>query len=77
MQAPRMTRRRKMEIAPSGFYPDDEPYTLRIFDLTCPAGADLPHSERGHWQGQSDIEALDQDHFVLIVRSGVVRERAR
>jgi hypothetical protein len=28
------------------------------------------HSERAAWQERSDIEALDEDHFVLILRPG-------
>jgi hypothetical protein len=41
-----------------------------LFDLRLPGTAERLHCERAAWQEQSDIESLDKDHFVLIVRTG-------
>ena len=32
------------------------------------------HSERAFWQERSELEALDEDHFILVVRSEPGRE---
>ncbi len=48
-----------------------------LFDLRIPGVAERLHRERAAWQERGDIEALDQNHFVLIVRPGTpVREAA-
>ena len=61
----------------SPLYPDSRAYEIAIFDVSIPEGAERLHCERAAWQERSDIEALDKDHFVLIVRLGVsVREAA-
>jgi hypothetical protein len=41
-----------------------------LFDLRIPSAVERLHRERAAWQEQSDIEALDEDHFILIVRPG-------
>ena len=46
-------------------------YTLVVFDIRIPGVAERLHRERAAWQRQGDIEALDQDHYVLIIRPGV------
>ena len=43
---------------------------LVLFDVRIPGMAKRLHCERAYWQELSDIEALDEDHFVLIVRLG-------
>ena len=64
------------------FAPQDQSYTkvpeyiLVIFDIRIPGVADRLHRERAAWQEQSDIEALDKDHFMLIVRPGGARRPA-
>ncbi len=55
---------------PREVYPDSGSYELAIFDLRIPGVAESLHGQRAAWQGNSDIEALDRDHFVLIVRAG-------
>jgi hypothetical protein len=57
--------------------PDSEPYELVLFDLRDPEACKSLHKQRAVWQERSDIEALDEDHFVLIIRPGAaVREAA-
>ena len=43
---------------------------LVLFDVRIPGMAGRLHCERSYWQERSDIEALDEDHFVLILRLG-------
>jgi hypothetical protein len=58
-------------IAPlSKFYPDPQTELWTLFDLRIPGTADRLHRERAAWQEWGDLEALDEDHFVLIVRPG-------
>ncbi len=44
-------------------------HKLVVFDVRYPGIAERLHRERAVWQERSDIEALDQNHFVLIVRT--------
>jgi hypothetical protein len=44
-----------------------------LFDLRLPGTPERLHRERAAWQEHSDIEALDQDHFALIVQPGGAR----
>jgi hypothetical protein len=48
-------------------------FTLAIFDLRIPGGVERLHSERAAWQEYTDIEMLDFDYAVLIVRPGAAR----
>jgi hypothetical protein len=50
--------------------PNSDTYPLVIFDIRVPGVAKQLHYERAAWQRQSDIAALDQNHYVLIIRSG-------
>jgi hypothetical protein len=65
-KGPRMTR-------PRSVYPNREAYELVIFDVRIPDVAELLHRERAAWQEHGDIEALDEGHFVLVVRPGGLR----
>jgi hypothetical protein len=60
-------------IRPRPVYPNREAYELVIFDVRIPHIAERLHHERAAWQERGDIEALDENHFVLIVHAGVVR----
>jgi hypothetical protein len=60
----------------SGFYPSERTKTWVLFDLRDAGAVEELHRARAVWQDQSDIEALDEDHFILIVRPGLVSERA-
>jgi hypothetical protein len=47
-----------------------------LFDLRSPNAVEELHRGRAIWQEDSDIEALDEDHFVLVVRPGAARRLA-
>ena len=65
-----------MLTPPPGSVPNSGESTLVLFDLRIPGVADRLHRERAAWQERSDIEALDGDHFVLIVRPGISSREA-
>lgn len=52
-------------------YRSAEASTLAVFDVRVPGIAERLHRERAAWAEYADIEALDQNHYVLIVRPGV------
>ena len=56
-------------------YPDRRSYELAIYDIRIPGTAERLHRERAAWQ-QSEIEAIDKDHFVLTVYPGGARRLA-
>ena len=61
-------------IRPRSVYPHNrEAYELVIFDVRIPDVAERLHRELAAWQEHGDIEALDEGHFVLVVRPGGVR----
>jgi hypothetical protein len=41
-----------------------------IFDLRDPDAVARLRRERAAWQERSDIEALDEDHFALVIKPG-------
>jgi hypothetical protein len=47
-----------------------------LFDLSNPEEVEALHRARAVWQEDSDILALDEDHFILIVRPGGVSRLA-
>jgi hypothetical protein len=51
-------------------YPSSSECMVVLFDLRLPEAAERLHRERAAWQAQSDVEALDKDHFALTVRPG-------
>jgi hypothetical protein len=57
-------------------YPSSSECMVVLFDLRLPGTTERLHRERAAWQEQSDIEALDQNHFVLIVQPGGARRLA-
>lgn len=60
-------------IAPRDeFYSRPETEARIAFDLRIPGTAARLHRERAAWADNGDIEALDQNHYVLTVRPGVV-----
>ena len=62
-----------MTAPQSEFYPRERIETWVLLDLRDAGAVEELHHARAVWQGQSDIEALDEDHFVLVVRTGGVR----
>jgi hypothetical protein len=65
-----------MALAPKEIYPSSDPYDVVLFDVRIPDVAERLQSERAAWKESGDIEALDEDHFVLIVRPGGVKRWA-
>ncbi len=66
----------RMDFASRKAYPDNDEYTLAIFDLRYPGVSERLHSERAAWGDHGDLEAVDEDHFVLIMRPGGSRVAA-
>ena len=58
-------------------YRSTEQSTLTVFDVRIPGTAERLHRERAAWAEHADIEAIDRDHYVLVVRPGGARESAR
>jgi hypothetical protein len=58
------------------FYPEVETEVRILFDLRIPGSAERIHRERALWQERSDIEALDEDHFILVIRPGAAVQGA-
>jgi hypothetical protein len=65
-----------VDFAPKGSYQNDSPYELTIFDLRIPGVAGRFRSERAAWGQYADVEMLDMDHPILVVRPGAAREIA-
>jgi len=59
-----------MKFAPGSLYPSAPESIVVVFDARVPGGAERLHRERASWGAYGDIEALDEDHFVLVVRPG-------
>ena len=59
------------------YHSNNPPALLILFDLNDPAAVERLHHERAGWQGDSDIEALDADHAVLLVYAGGARRLVR
>ena len=57
-----------MGFGPRKAYPHDGEYTLSVFDLRYSGIVEQLHHERAAWGEHGDIEALDEDHFILIRR---------
>lgn len=49
---------------------NDAECILVVYDLRDPKACRDLHTQRAAWQGCSDIAALDEGHFVLIIRPG-------
>ena len=65
-----------MTAPPQRLYPSDPECLLIAFDLREMGAAAALHKQRAAWAEYSEIEALDKDHFVLIVRPGWASEAA-
>jgi hypothetical protein len=65
-----------MLTPPHKLYPNSEPYELVSFDLRDLNACRSLHGHQAAWQEHSDIEALDEDHFVLIIRPGAGAQEA-
>ena len=58
-------------------YPSSSECMVVLFDLRLPGTPERLQRERAAWQEHSDIEALDKDHCVLIVRPGRAQRLAK
>ncbi len=65
-----------MTLAPSGLYLTDPECLITLFDLRQPGAAEALHQQRAALAEYSDLEALDVDHFALIIHPGWVLEPA-
>jgi hypothetical protein len=70
-----MTVRRSPHVGYRYRYPDPESLVV-VFDLREPDGPSELHNQRAIWAEYSDIEALDEHHFVLLIRPGGALEAA-
>ena len=61
-------------MTPPEVYPSKGTYSLTIYDLRAPESARSLHRERAIWQERSEIEALDMDHFILVVQPATASE---
>ena len=62
-------------LAPDILYLIKNPECLVvIFDLREPSGPAELHRQRAAWAQYTDIEALDEHHFALILRPGWASE---
>ena len=61
------TRRRSKLLALHRSIRESGPDTLVIFDVRIPAVAERLHEKRAEHQERSEIEALDQNHYVLLI----------
>ena len=60
-------------MTPDRDYRTKEYSTPIIFDLRVPGNPERLHRERAAWREYADIEMLDFDHAVLIIRLGAAR----
>jgi hypothetical protein len=64
-------------IRPQPLYPASSSHCIAVlFDISNPEEAEALHRARAVWQEDSDILALDEDHFILVVRPGGARRLA-
>jgi hypothetical protein len=59
-----------MSLAPEELYPNAPDYIVVLFDVRIPGVAERLHSVRAACRECGDIEALDHNHYVLLIRPG-------
>jgi hypothetical protein len=74
--APTMRKDPKLTAPPQRLYPNYPDCLVVLFDLREPGGAAELHRQRATWAEYSDIETLEEHHFVLIIRPGSAMEAA-
>jgi len=52
-------------------YPKSGTYVLVIYDLRVPGTAVRLVREIEAWRGHANVEAVDDDHFALLIRPGL------
>jgi hypothetical protein len=63
-------------FAPHQLYPNNPECLIILFDLREFEAVEQLHCERATWQELSDIEALTEDCFALMLRPAGVRRLA-
>ena len=64
-------------IAPQRSIEDSDAHTVVIFDVRIPAVAERLHEKRAEHRERCEIEALDENHYVLIFWSREAQEAAK
>jgi hypothetical protein len=62
--------------APTTLYLDHPECLVVVFDLREPGGPSELHKQRTAWAEYSDMAALDEHHFALLIRPGWTLEEA-
>jgi hypothetical protein len=71
----RVGKRRKVDVlSPRASVPDSKAIISVLFDTSDPEQCEPLHRLRALLQGDSDIEALNEDLFVLHILPGGVKE---
>jgi len=65
-----------MTAPPQRLYRNHPKCLVVVFDLREPGGPSELHKQRAAWAEYSDIEALDEHHFALLIRPGGAVEAA-
>jgi hypothetical protein len=71
-----MRPRRTRIVTSKRAYRDSGNFTWVIFDLRIAGAAERFYRERGAWAEAGDVEMLDEDHPVLVVKPGAARRLA-
>jgi hypothetical protein len=58
-------------LTPYEVYPKSGTYILVIYDLRVPGTAARLLRELEAWRGHANVEAVDDDHFALLIRPGL------
>ncbi|MGF1472109.1 MAG: hypothetical protein ACFB50_10260 [Rubrobacteraceae bacterium] len=58
-----------MEVT-SRVYPNRGSFQAAVYDIRIPGVAERLHRERAMWAEYADIEALDANHYVLLIYPG-------
>jgi len=59
-----------LKFAPESLYGDAPEYIVVLLDARIPGSAERLHREQASWGAHGYIEALDENHYVLVVRPG-------
>ena len=66
-----------MDAPTQEVYPDNRTYELVVFDVRIPGLSERFSRERGAWGECAEVEYLDLEHPVLVVRPGAALEVSR
>ena len=63
-------------MTPYEVYPNSRACILVIYDLCVPGTAKRLLRELEAWRDHANVEAVDDDHFALIIRPGLAKRIA-